>query len=358
VTTTAQRDSLEAPEPETPHKHRNPVLQFLGELPGLILMAFVLALLIKTFLVQAFFIPSGSMEPTLMPGDRVIVVKVPYYFHDPRRGDVIVFEDPDPSKQPDRGVIGGFFHWLDGWYTRQVNWALDRPTLIIGVSVVAATGANGSNGVSAGGVDAASGDCHPERVQHELCLEVVAHRPADDAAAEDILDNREEEEALPGLDVLQVADPEPVGLRAGEVTVDEIRSRDAFRVADRRPRPTPPAVSATDPELAHQSGDTLLTNPDPVTEPKLGEDPRGTVDLLRLAEDLLDPLGQVTVGELTRAGRPAPPGVEALTGDPNDAAQQGDGELCGLSLDEPEPRHGRSVSLAKKAAARFRISRS
>jgi signal peptidase I len=112
VTTTAKRDSLEAPEPETPQKHRNPVLQFLGELPGLILMAFVLALLIKTFLVQAFFIPSGSMEPTLMPGDRVIVVKVPYYFHDPQRGDVIVFEDPDPSKQPDRGVVGGFFHWL------------------------------------------------------------------------------------------------------------------------------------------------------------------------------------------------------------------------------------------------------
>ena len=112
MTTTAERDSLEAPEPEAPQKHRNPVLQFLGELPGLILMAFILALLIKTFLVQAFFIPSGSMEPTLMTGDRVIVVKVPYYFHDPRRGDVIVFEDPDPAKQPDRGVIGGFVHWL------------------------------------------------------------------------------------------------------------------------------------------------------------------------------------------------------------------------------------------------------
>ena len=112
MTTTAKRDSLEAPEPETPQKHRNPVLQFLGELPGLILMAFVLALLIKTLLVQAFFIPSGSMEPTLMPGDRVIVVKVPYYLHDPQRGDVIVFEDPDPSKQPDRGVVGGLIHWL------------------------------------------------------------------------------------------------------------------------------------------------------------------------------------------------------------------------------------------------------
>jgi signal peptidase I len=72
----------------------------------------VLALLIKTFLFQAFFIPSGSMEPTLMPGDRVLVNKIPYYLGDPQRGDVIVFEDPDPARQPDRGVVGGFFHWL------------------------------------------------------------------------------------------------------------------------------------------------------------------------------------------------------------------------------------------------------
>ncbi len=112
---TTERESLEAPEPEaapTPHKHKNPILQFLGELPGLIIMAFVLALLIKTFLVQAFFIPSGSMEPTLRPGDRVLVLKVPYYFHDPRQGDIIVFEDPDPSEAAERSVVGGFFHWM------------------------------------------------------------------------------------------------------------------------------------------------------------------------------------------------------------------------------------------------------
>ena len=47
-----------------------------------------------------------------MPGDRVLVLKVPYYFHEPRRGDIIVFEDPDPGNQPDRGIIGGFFHWM------------------------------------------------------------------------------------------------------------------------------------------------------------------------------------------------------------------------------------------------------
>src|SRR5439155_11836119 len=88
------------------------VLGFARELPVLILIAFALALLIKTFLFQAFFIPSGSMEPTLMPGDRVLVNKIPYYFHDPRRGDIIVFENPHPGTEPDRGIIGGFFHWL------------------------------------------------------------------------------------------------------------------------------------------------------------------------------------------------------------------------------------------------------
>jgi signal peptidase I len=95
-----------------PKEERHPVLSFLGELPGLILMAFALALLIKSTLIQAFWIPTGSMEPTLIPGDRVIVAKVPYYFHDPQRGDIIVFEEPDPAKAPDRGIVGAFTHWL------------------------------------------------------------------------------------------------------------------------------------------------------------------------------------------------------------------------------------------------------
>ena len=95
-----------------PKKRRHPAITFLGELPGLILMAFALALLIKSTLLQAFWIPTGSMEPTLLPGDRVIVAKVPYYFHDPERGDVIVFEEPDPAKEPERGIWGAFTHWL------------------------------------------------------------------------------------------------------------------------------------------------------------------------------------------------------------------------------------------------------
>ena len=99
-------------ESARPKKRRHPALTFLGELPGLILMAFALALLIKSTLLQAFWIPTGSMEPTLVRGDRVIVAKVPYYFHDPQRGDVIVFEEPDPAKEPERGVWGAITHWL------------------------------------------------------------------------------------------------------------------------------------------------------------------------------------------------------------------------------------------------------
>lgn len=69
-------------------------LSFLKELPVLIALALGIALVIKAFLVQAFFIPSESMLPTLHVGDRVLVNKVSYRLHEPRRGDVVVFKDP------------------------------------------------------------------------------------------------------------------------------------------------------------------------------------------------------------------------------------------------------------------------
>jgi signal peptidase I len=73
---------------------------FLRELPVLLVIAFGLAILIKTFLVQAFFIPSGSMEQTLhgcpgCSGDRVLVNKLTYRFGDPRPGDIVVFRGPE-----------------------------------------------------------------------------------------------------------------------------------------------------------------------------------------------------------------------------------------------------------------------
>jgi len=213
-------------------------------------------------------------------------------------------------------------------------------------------------GDDAGGVSTAGGDGHPERVEDKVGFQIVAHRPADDPAAEHVLDNGEEEEALPGLDVLEVADPEPVRFRPGEVTIDEIGRRGPFRITDRGAWPAPSAVGTSDPELAHQPGNPFLADPDPVCELQLRVDPRSTIDLVGLEVDLPDPLGQHAVGELTCARLAPAPGIEALAGHTDHAAQQGDGELCGLSLDEPEPGHGRSVSLAKKAAARFKISRS
>lgn len=100
-----------APKPAK-RQERQGVLGFLLELPVLVVMAFVLALLIKTFLLQAFFIPSESMLPTLDPGDRVLVNKLAYRFGDIRRGDVIVFESPRKTEEPDRDPISAFFVWL------------------------------------------------------------------------------------------------------------------------------------------------------------------------------------------------------------------------------------------------------
>lgn len=65
------------------------------ELPLLLVVAFCLAVLIRSFLLQAFYIPSGSMEDTLLVGDRVLVNKVVYEFRDPQRGEVIVFKGPE-----------------------------------------------------------------------------------------------------------------------------------------------------------------------------------------------------------------------------------------------------------------------
>ena len=71
--------------------------------------ALVLAILIKTFLVQAFWIPSASMYPTLARGDRVLVNRLPYH---PEIGNVIVFKNPRLPAETDRSAIGGAAHWL------------------------------------------------------------------------------------------------------------------------------------------------------------------------------------------------------------------------------------------------------
>jgi signal peptidase I len=68
--------------------------QLAKEIPLLIGLAVLIAFLVKTFVAQAFYIPSGSMIPQLNIGDRVVVSKLSYDLHDPRRGDIIVFDAP------------------------------------------------------------------------------------------------------------------------------------------------------------------------------------------------------------------------------------------------------------------------
>jgi len=80
------------------------------ELPLLLILAFFLAVMVRTFLVQAFFIPSGSMEQTLLVGDRVLVNKFVYDVRTPERGEVVVFRGTDawaPEYRPP--TDSGFF---------------------------------------------------------------------------------------------------------------------------------------------------------------------------------------------------------------------------------------------------------
>ncbi|MCX5143227.1 MULTISPECIES: signal peptidase I [unclassified Streptomyces] len=90
---------------------------FWKELPLLIGIALILALLIKTFLVQAFSIPSDSMQNTLQRGDRVLVDKLtPWFGSEPERGEVVVFHDPggwlEDTQAPDPNVVQKFLSFI------------------------------------------------------------------------------------------------------------------------------------------------------------------------------------------------------------------------------------------------------
>jgi signal peptidase I len=68
---------------------------FWRELPVLLGIAIAVAILVRLFLLQTFYIPSGSMEHTLELYDRVLVNKAVYHFRDPGRGEIVVFEAPE-----------------------------------------------------------------------------------------------------------------------------------------------------------------------------------------------------------------------------------------------------------------------
>ena len=85
-------------------KTRKSILEWVVVIVG----AVGLALLIKAFLFQAYYIPSPSMNPTLFEGDRILVKKLSYKLHSVNRGDLIVFDTPEASGKDDliKRVIG------------------------------------------------------------------------------------------------------------------------------------------------------------------------------------------------------------------------------------------------------------
>ncbi|MGN6613256.1 MAG: signal peptidase I [Angustibacter sp.] len=101
----ARHETTEADARQTEHR------PWWRDLPMLVAAALVLTLVVRTFLVQAFYIPSGSMEPTLQIGDRVLVSKLSYRLGDIHRGDVIVFDGRDSfagsqEVAPAHGLLG------------------------------------------------------------------------------------------------------------------------------------------------------------------------------------------------------------------------------------------------------------
>ena len=90
--------------PTSRRKDEDSVLSFLRELPVLLLVALLLAFLLRTFVVQVFYIPSSSMVPTLQEQDRMVVEKLTYLFREPQRGEVIVFAGDEPPATDQGGM--------------------------------------------------------------------------------------------------------------------------------------------------------------------------------------------------------------------------------------------------------------
>jgi len=87
-------------------KPRTPITKWTAEMAESALMAVALVfLLIRPFIVQAFFIPSGSMEPTLEERDHILVNKFIYRFSEPKRGDIVVFKCPPQADLQEKDYI-------------------------------------------------------------------------------------------------------------------------------------------------------------------------------------------------------------------------------------------------------------
>jgi signal peptidase I len=99
----AAAEQASADSPVKAEKAKRRKRSFWRDLVVIVVAALVLTILLKAFVVQVFSIPSGSMENTLLPGDRILVSKVVYDFRPIARGDIVVFTGAgswDPPNQP------------------------------------------------------------------------------------------------------------------------------------------------------------------------------------------------------------------------------------------------------------------
>jgi signal peptidase I len=147
----------------------------IAELPLLVVLAFGIAIVIKIFLVQAFFIPSASMNPTLVRGDRVLVEKVSYRFGDPARGQVIVFARETAGKAPDlpwSEDVRNFFRELLGLPTGEETDFIKR-VVAVGGDVISYKGNNRALVVNGDKVDEpyikGAGDTGSMRITSSSC---------------------------------------------------------------------------------------------------------------------------------------------------------------------------------------------
>jgi len=112
------RTPLSVDEPPAPAKGMSRSTRSAIEWVAVIVGALVVALVVKTFLIQAFYIPSESMDPTLRVGDRVLVNKLSYRTGDIERGDIVVFECPvSPvvscnNREPSTNGVGEALRWV------------------------------------------------------------------------------------------------------------------------------------------------------------------------------------------------------------------------------------------------------
>jgi len=92
----------------------------LLEMMESVAIAVLLAVLIRMFLFQPFVVPTGSMEPTLQVGDRIMVNKLSYHLGEPSRGDVIVFKYPKDPIWASTNVFNIFFKIHDNLHISSV----------------------------------------------------------------------------------------------------------------------------------------------------------------------------------------------------------------------------------------------